>query len=177
VFVVALSANDHTTYDWIVDSGAMQHMTFQQEWFTTYERISPRRVFMGDDTILEAIGKGNIKTTMQVGGKMSHITITQVLHVPKMKNSFISVSKLIYEGFKVEFDKDVCKVNDAQGVVVAEARRDKNLYFLNVKVRKDTTHIANSLDEGAMFWHERLGHLNMVRLKDLDAMVNGMNLK
>ncbi len=108
---------------------------------------------------------------------MSHITITQVLHVPKMKNSLISVSKLIYEGFKVEFDKDVCKVNDAQGVVVAEAQRDKNLYFLNVKVRKDTTHIANSLDEGAMFWHERLGHLNMVRLKDLDAMVNGMNLK
>jgi hypothetical protein len=37
-----------------------------------YERISPRRVFMGDDTILEAIGKGNIKTTMQVGGELSH---------------------------------------------------------------------------------------------------------
>jgi len=47
MFVAALSANDHTTYDWIVDSGAMQHMTFQQEWFTTYERISPRRVVHG----------------------------------------------------------------------------------------------------------------------------------
>jgi hypothetical protein len=46
-----------------------------------------------------------------------------------------------------------------------------------VKVRKDTAHIANSLDEGAMFWHERLGHLNMARLKELDAMVDGMNLK
>jgi len=40
MFVLALSANDHTIYDWIVDSGAMQHMTFEQEWFTTYERIS-----------------------------------------------------------------------------------------------------------------------------------------
>ena len=97
VFVAALSANDHTTYDWIVDSGATQHMTFQQKWFTTYERISPRRVFMGDDTVLEAIGKGNIKATMQVGGKLTHTTITQVLHVPKMKNSLISVSKLISE--------------------------------------------------------------------------------
>jgi hypothetical protein len=77
----------------------------------------------------------------------------------------------------MEFDKDGCKVNDAQRVVVVEARRDKNLYLLNVKVRKDTTHIANSLDEVAMLWHERLGHLNMARLKDLDAMVNGMNLK
>jgi len=177
MFIASLSANDHTTYDWIVDSGATQHMTFQQKWFMMYECISPKRVFMGDDTVLEAVGKGNIKATMQVGGKLLHTTITQVLHVPKMKNSLISVNKLIFEGFKVEFDKDGCKVNDAQGIVVAEARRDKNLYLLNVKVRKDTTHVENSLDEGAMLWHERLGHLNMTRLKDLDAMVNGMNLK
>jgi hypothetical protein len=40
--------------------------------------------------------------------------------------------------------------HDAQRVVVVEAQRDKNLYLLNVKVRKDTTHIANSLDESAM---------------------------
>jgi len=33
------------------------------------------------------------------------------------------------------------------------------------------------LDEGAMLWHEILGHLNMASLKELDAMVNGMNLK
>jgi hypothetical protein len=96
-------------------------MTFQQEWFTMYERISSKRVFMGNDTILEAIGKGNIKATMQVGGKMSHVTIIQVLHVPKMKNNLISVNKLIFEGFKVEFNKDGYKVNDVQGVVVAKA--------------------------------------------------------
>jgi len=89
MFVTALSANDHTTYDWIVDSGATQRMTFEQEWFMTYEHISPRKVFVGDDTILEAIGKGNIKATMQVGGELSHATITQVLHVPKMKNNLI----------------------------------------------------------------------------------------
>ncbi len=50
----------------------------------------------------------------------------------------------------MEFDKDGCKVNNAQGVVVAEAQRDKNLYLLNVKVHKDTAHIVNSLEEGAM---------------------------
>ncbi len=151
MLVAALSANDHTTYDWILDSGARQHITFEQERFTTYERISPRKVFMGDETVLEAIGKGNIKATMQVGGELSHATITQVLHVPKMKNNLIFVTKLISKGFEVEFDKDGCKVNHGRGVVVAEARRDKNLYLLNVKVRKDMAHIANSLDEGAMF--------------------------
>ncbi len=51
MLVVALNANDHTTYDWIVDSGATQHMTFEQEWFTMYEHISPRKVFMGEDIV------------------------------------------------------------------------------------------------------------------------------
>jgi len=83
MFIATLSANDHTTYDWIIGFGVTQHMTFEQEWFTTYECISPRRVFTGDDTILEAISKGNIKATMQMGGELSHATITQVLHVPK----------------------------------------------------------------------------------------------
>jgi hypothetical protein len=46
-----------------------------------------------------------------------------------------------------------------------------------VKVRKDTAHITNSSDEGAMLWHERLGHLNMASFKELDAMVDGMNFK
>ncbi len=46
-----------------------------------------------------------------------------------------------------------------------------------MKVHKDTAHIANSSDEGATFWDERFGHLNMVSLKELNAMVDGMNLK
>jgi hypothetical protein len=58
---------------------------------------------------------------MQVGGRMLFTTITQVLHVPKMKNSLISVSNFISEGLKVEFDKDGCKVNNVHGIVLAEA--------------------------------------------------------
>jgi len=87
MFVTALSANDHARNNWIIDSGATQHMTFERKWFTTYESIVTRKVYMGDDTILEAIGKGSIKAIMQVGGKMLLTTITQVLHVPKMKNN------------------------------------------------------------------------------------------
>jgi hypothetical protein len=177
MFVAALSANDHTAYDWIIDFGATQHMTFEREWFTTYESIIPRKVYMGDDTILEAIGKGSIKATMQVGGRVLFTTMIQVLHIPKMKNSLIFVTKLILEGLKVEFDKDGCKVNNAHGIVVAEARREKNLYFLNVNVRKESAHGAKSSNEGVMLWHQRLGYFNMASLTKLEKMVHGMNLK
>jgi hypothetical protein len=60
---------------------------------------------------LEAISKRNIKATMQVGGQLTHTTITQVLHVPKMKNNLILVSNVTtlalrseprQRGYKVE---------------------------------------------------------------------------
>jgi hypothetical protein len=96
-------------------------MTFEREWFTTYESIVSWKVYIGDDTILEAIGKGSIKATMQIGCRMLFTTITQILHVPKMKNSLISISKLISKGLKVEFGKNGYKVNNAHGTVVVEA--------------------------------------------------------
>jgi hypothetical protein len=58
---------------------------------------------------------------------------------------------------------------------VGEARREKNLYFFNV--RKESANVAKSLNEGAMLWHQRFSCLNMASLKKLDQMVNGMNLK
>jgi len=177
MFVATLSANDHTMYDWIIDFGATQHMTFEREWFTTYESIVPWKVYMGDDTILEAIGKRNIKATMQVGGKVLFTTIIQVFHVPKMKNSFISISKLISEGLKMEFDKDGYKANNVHGIVVAEARKEKNLYLFNINVRKESTNVAKFSNEGTTLWHQILDHLNMANHLELEKMVNGMNLK
>jgi hypothetical protein len=177
MFVATLGANDHMTYDWIIDFDATQHMTFEQKCFTTYKSIVAQKVYMGDDTILEAIGNGSMKATMQVGGELLLTTITQDLHVPKMKNNFNSISKLISDGLKVEFDKDGCKVNNVHGIVVAESRREKNLYLLNINVKKESANVAKSSNEGATFWHQRLGHLNMVSFKRLKTMVNGMNLK
>jgi hypothetical protein len=47
-----------------------------------------------------------------------------------MKNSLISVSKFISEGFTVEFNKDGCKVNNARRVVVAEHKGTRTCTFL-----------------------------------------------
>jgi hypothetical protein len=64
-----------------------------------------------------------------------------------MKNNLIYVNKFISEGFTVEFNKDGCKVNNAHGTVVAEAQREKNLYFLNVNVQKDNANVVKSSNE------------------------------
>ncbi len=77
----------------------------------------------------------------------------------------------------MEFDKDDYKVNNAHGTGVAESRREKNLYLLNVNVRKENVNVAKSSNERAIVWHQILGHLNIASLMKLEKMVNGMNLK
>ncbi len=66
-----------------------------------------------------------------------------------MNNSFISISKLISEGFKVDFDKDGCKVNNVHGTVVAETPRENNLYLLNVNVWKESANMTKFSNERA----------------------------
>ena len=54
-----VSDNDNMS-DWIVDSGATSHMTPERSCFHSYHLISPKGVILGDDTVLEAVGKGQI---------------------------------------------------------------------------------------------------------------------
>jgi hypothetical protein len=71
------------------------------------------------------------------------------------------------KGLKVEFDKDGGKVNNAHGIVVVEAWREKYLYLLNVNVQKESANVAKCLNEGATLWHQRFDHFNMASLTKL----------
>jgi len=114
------------------------------------------------------------KGTMQIGYRMLLTTITQVFHVPKLKNSFNSVNKLISEGLKVEFDKDGCKVNNPWNYYGGSTKGKKNLYLFNVNIRKENVNVAKFSNEGTTLWHEIFSHLNMANLKKLEKMVNGI---
>jgi hypothetical protein len=61
MFVATLSANDYTMYDWIVNSGATQHMTFEQERFITYERIPQGRCSWAMTSFWRPLARGTSK--------------------------------------------------------------------------------------------------------------------
>jgi hypothetical protein len=93
-------------------------MTFKREWFTT-NPLFHKRCTWEMTPFWYPLAKGT--SVMQVGGRILLTTSIQVLHVLRMKNNFISISKLISKGLKVEFDKDGCKVNNVHGTIMAEA--------------------------------------------------------
>ena len=100
---------------WIVDSGASQHTTPYKHFFDTYEPISGHNVFMGDNGMIEAIGKGSILMETRVKGRARSIRMHDVLHVPHLHSNLLLVTKLISRGLKVHFNSLGCVMRANSG--------------------------------------------------------------
>ena len=167
-------------FSWIIDSGATQHMTPHREAFLTYELISNRKVYLGDNGMVDAIGMGCIVVEVDVRGQSRSIRIQDVLHVPKLHANLLSVSKLVSQDLKVQFNNKGCVLRAPNGEMIVMAPKEGNLYQLRFKtvngtrracVARDATH-EHSLE----LWHKRLGHLNVKSVKTLQSMVGGMQV-
>ena len=89
---------------WWIDSGATCHVTPHREVFTTYEPyVGEKSVFMGNSSSCSVKGIGMVKIPFS-SGKM--LTLKDVLHIPRLHKSLLSVKKLDDNGFKVVFESN-----------------------------------------------------------------------
>jgi hypothetical protein len=94
--------------------------------------------------------------------------------------NLFSVSELVSNGLKVQFNLNKCVIKFCNGEVIAIALRKQNLYEINF-VEMHESDMANlvqySKGDGALeLWHHCLGHLNMKIIQTLSNMVTNMNL-
>jgi hypothetical protein len=71
------------------------HLFARKEWFRDYENIVLIKIYMGDNSIKEVIGKGNMDITTEIGENTVRGTFIDVLHVPRIVKNLFSVSKTI----------------------------------------------------------------------------------
>jgi hypothetical protein len=151
--------------DWYIDSGATQHMSRDRAVFSEYNPISGRAVYMGDHTEVQAVGEGTVRARLQVSGSTINGTFTKVLHVPDLKANLISVSRLIQDGFTVNFTVGGCQVLKSNKIV-AEAVLVNRLYRLCASVVY-YEQACFSASQQAELWHKRLGHVGEHVMKSL----------
>ncbi|XP_033361605.1 uncharacterized protein LOC117239876 [Bombus vosnesenskii] len=72
---------------WIIDSGAMDHMTERREWFSVFEEFDNTMIEIDDGTFMDACDKGKIKVETFVDGKWVTCTMNDVLYVPAIERS------------------------------------------------------------------------------------------
>jgi hypothetical protein len=88
-------------------------MTPHGEWFSEYENYDGGDVFLGDDSTAKILGRGRVKLLLKYG---RIITLPNVVHIPKLARSLISVSNLDDAGVDTVFGKGTCKM--VRGVMV-----------------------------------------------------------
>ena len=139
--------------------------------------IASCNVHLDDNNVVEVIGMKFIIVEAIVTGKINRIHIKYTLHVPKLYVNVLSVTKLVSNKLKVQFNLNECIVKIYNSKVIA---RQGNLYEINfVKVYKaDAANLVQfPTGDGALkFWHHHLSHLTVKNIHMLQNMMNDMNL-
>jgi len=109
----AEETNKPTASEWLVDSGALVHITNCKEDLTKQETIS-QAVTTGSGKMMAAQFKGARATVLtdMVSGNI--LELEDTLFIPNFKKKIVSLSNLLDQGYKVdEWNKTHLKKNKA----------------------------------------------------------------
>jgi len=123
-----------------------------------------------------AFGKEKLGTIIgigKIGESLSH-SIENLYLVDGLKNNLLSVSELCDKDNLVIFTSNRCLVvNMNAGDIVLRGKRHKYVYNVYISsLPQNNSTCLSALNDDAMLWHKRLGHvslslLNKLVLKDL----------
>ena len=117
--------------DFVIDSGATNHMCFDSRLFKSISNIDGNiSVNIGDGSALPVEGKGDVEIKIRLPtNRMIKCCIKNVLYVPKLAHNLISVSQIAQDGKEVKFFTNSCKILQ-NGKLIAYGMKVDNLYFL-----------------------------------------------
>jgi len=136
---------------WIIDFGALRHMTRNLECLVNRETINPIHVNLSNGESNIANFQGNVSLG-------PNINLGKVLYIPRFSYNLISVGQLIRElNSIVIFDKNVCVIPGCTSkslIGVGELRG--GVYY----VKEFTKSKIQALAMGSRsLWHDRFEHL------------------
>nr|GEW10112.1 hypothetical protein [Tanacetum cinerariifolium] len=84
--------------EWYLDSGATIHVVGSRNSFTTCRAVTSRQVMMANHDKADVCGVRTVQMKFTSG---KTVTLHNVLHVPTISKSLVSVGKLDEDGFKI----------------------------------------------------------------------------
>jgi hypothetical protein len=160
---------------WILDSGATNHMSGDQDAFTEIDRRVQGIVRFGDVAVTNIVGKGSIILKCKNG---EHKALAGVYLIPRLTTNIVSLGQLEEDGHKIMLQSGFLKIWDCSIRLVARVSWAMNrMSILQLNVDNLVCLTAQG-DSPAWRWHTRYGHLNLRGLRKLATgkMVNGLPL-
>uniref|UniRef100_A0A2A4JP38 CCHC-type domain-containing protein n=1 Tax=Heliothis virescens TaxID=7102 RepID=A0A2A4JP38_HELVI len=141
-FVV--QSNEHyKQLQWLVDTGASQHMCRDRDLFATYYPLTNKSVIIGNGQAISAHGIGRVALQVHDGRQWIDTTIDNVLYVPELKTNLFSVTCVTAKGYVMKIDNEKCKIYK-QTKLCAVGERSGDMYYMNFRyecVEANITHV------------------------------------
>ena len=178
---VGLTA-DAQNKNWIIDSGARRHMTFQGEILYNHKEFeTPEPVGLGDGRTVSALGSGKVKVVLQLyHNKKVAGWMTDVLYVPKLTSNLFSVNGATLKGNVISFGHKYCWIRNKKRKLIGTGSPMGKLYMLNCEVLNspaDKATVAGETEGSSKIdlWHQRLAHVNVKQLQQLVKNSEGVD--
>lgn len=151
--------------DWILDTGATDHMTPRRYWIRNFVSYPiPRDIRTAGGGIIKAMGHGSVDIMAFDGKRWQQKKMMDVLYVPNLQCNLFSGSNATDGGYKIEQDSRACKLH-LNGRTVAIGTRDGNLYKMKFETLEGKAYAASTSVNTLKNWQERLGHQNLSYVK------------
>ncbi|MFS7950553.1 putative RNA-directed DNA polymerase [Helianthus anomalus] len=141
------------SYNWIVDSGATQHMIkTDKDLFNCIDMSEfDLKVCHPNGTSVKVVKIGDLKL-------LNNVVIKDVFYVPDYNVNLLSVHRLGKDnGITVLFNEENCVLQDSKlRKILVTGRQEHGLYFLGLNGNTINTCFNSSVLSD--MWHSRLGH-------------------
>jgi hypothetical protein len=160
-------------FKWVLDSGALHHMSPDSSSFTSVSLSPSISIMTADGASMPLAGVSSVVTP--------HLSLPNVYLILKLKLNHTSIGQLCDFGdYLVMFSGSFCCVPDLQSQkMIGIGRRENRLYiFDKLKVSVVTAAAATTVDLSSFclspssfsfyLWHSCLGHVSSSRLRFLE---------
>ena len=163
MFVVTSHATKNYASTWLIDSGCTSHMTPRLSGFKKLDQPHKSKVKIGNGDLLDVKGKGVVAVETPISTKY----ISDVLFVPEISQSLLSVGQMLEKNFSLYFQDKSCIIVDNAGCELMTVRMKEKSFPIKWK---ETNFYATDVDESTL-WHKRFGHFHHTALKHLHLKV------
>ena len=156
--------------DWLLDSGATQHMCNNKEFFDELVKSEDSTIFVanGDEVRVEGTGAITLQV-MEEYGNISDTRIENVLYSPRLSKNLLSVSRLAESGARVIYSGNKAEVIKEGRIILTAVGKDKLYKIKMLKPSRVAAHTVENknfyYDADINVWHRRLGHISAEALK------------
>lgn len=100
------SLSNFSLQNWIVDSGASNHMCSNKSFFHRIKEGNFGNVVVANGNVLKSEGIGNVILTLGEGETLNEFELQNVLYVQKLNSNLISVRMITQQNINISFSGD-----------------------------------------------------------------------